>query len=273
MKNRSRLSSLLLSALLSIANMATATAPVIILDPGHDPLYPGARGSCGEFEFSYNDKIVATYLKTTSARVITTRDADQPPRILKPKTGKGGVLLGQYTLKTSLQARTTLANARKAGLFISIHHDSTAARFITADPSLCQGQGGHTLVKEFKARNDIGFNVFIDQDPKNPNYQRSLRFAGLLGKELIAIGRKPSNYHYFSEDDCQSCRPVVRELGVWHQKLYVLRHVQMPAVLIEVGNIADAEDEALVNSEPFREQFAQALNRAVDRYFSVAKSD
>ena len=47
----------------------------------------------------------------------------------------------------------------------------------------------------------------------------------------------------------------------------------MPAVLVEVGNIADAEDEALVNSEQFREQFALALNRAVDRFFSVAASD
>jgi N-acetylmuramoyl-L-alanine amidase len=273
MKNRSRLTCLLVSVLLGVANMANATAPVIILDPGHDPLYPGARASCGEFEFSYNDRIVAAYLKTTSARVITTRDADQSPRILKPKTGKGGVLQGKYTLKNSLQARTALANSSKAGLFISIHHDSTAARFITADPSLCQGRGGHTLLKEFKARNDIGFNVFIDHDPKNPHYRHSLRFASLLGKELMAIGRKPSNYHYFPEDDCQSCRPVIRELGVWHQKLYVLRHVQMPAVLIEVGNIADAEDEALINSEAFREQFVQALNRAVDRYFSVAKSD
>jgi N-acetylmuramoyl-L-alanine amidase len=47
----------------------------------------------------------------------------------------------------------------------------------------------------------------------------------------------------------------------------------MPAVLVEVGNIADAEDEALINTEQFREQFAQAVNRAVERYFSVAASD
>jgi N-acetylmuramoyl-L-alanine amidase len=66
---------------------------------------------------------------------------------------------------------------------------------------------------------------------------------------------------------------VIRELGIWHQQLYVLRNVRMPAVLVEVGNIADAEDEALINTEQFREQFAQALNRAVDRFFSVAASD
>jgi N-acetylmuramoyl-L-alanine amidase len=166
-----------------------------------------------------------------------------------------------------------LANSSKAGLFISIHHDSTAERFITADSSLCGGRGGHTLLPEFKARNDIGFNVFVDQDSKNPHYQHSLRFAKLLGQELVGLGRKPSNYHYFPEDDCRSCRPVIRELGIWHQKLYVLRHVRMPAVLVEVGNIADAEDEALINTEQFRAQFAQALNRAVDRFFSVAASD
>lgn len=259
--------------LLSVANMTSAAPPSIILDPGHDPLYQGARGSCGEFEVSYNDRIVAAYLKITSAQVTTTRDAGQPPRILKLETGESGTPQNRYTLKTSLQARTTLANSTKAGLFISIHHDSTAARFITADSSLCGGRGGHTLLPEFKARNDIGFNVFVDQDPKNPHYQHSLRFAKLLGQELVGLGRKPSNYHYFPEDDCRSCRPVIRDLGIWHQQLYVLRHVRMPAVLVEVGNIADAEDEALINTERFRAQFALALNRAVERYFSVAASD
>lgn len=273
MKNRTRLNCLLLFVLLNIANIVSATTPVMVLDSGHDPRYPGARGSCGEFEFTYNDKLVASYLKTTSARVITTRDADQPPKILKRKVVADDVLQSRYTLKTSLQARTALANSSKAGLFISIHHDSTASRFIVADSSLCKGRGGHTLLPEFKARNDIGFNVFIDQDSKNPYYQQSLRFAMLLSRELIAIGRKPSNYHYFPEDDCRSCRPVVRDLGIWHQPLFVLRHVRMPAVLIEVGNIADAEDEALVNSEQFREQFGRALNRAVERYFSAAASE
>ena len=273
MKNWSRSSCILLAVLLNFANMASAKVPSIILDPGHDPLYRGALGSCGEFEVSYNDRIVAAYLKTTSVRVITTRDADQAPRILKRTMDAGGAPPKGYTLKTSLQARTTLANSSKGSLFISIHHDSTAARFITADPSLCQGRGGHTLLPEFKARNDIGFNVFIDQDPKNPYYRQSLRFAKLLGQELIGIGRKPSNYHYFPEDDCRSCRPVLRDLGVWHQQLYVLRHVRMPAVLVEVGNIADAADEALINSDQFRAQFALALNRAVERYFSVAAND
>ncbi len=273
MKNGTRLSCLLLLVLLNIVSIVSATVPTIILDPGHDPLYPGARGSCGKFEYAYNDAIVAAYLKTTSARVITTRDAGQAPRVLKLKIGLDGVPQSRYTLKTSLQARTALANSSKAALFISIHHDSTAARFITADPSLCRGRGGHTLLPEFKARNDIGFNVFIDQDPKNPYYQQSLRFAMLLGNELIGIGRKPSNYHYFPEDDCRSCRPVIRDLGVWHQQLFVLRHVRMPAVLVEVGNIVDADDEARINSDQFREQFAQALNRAVDRYFSAPASD
>ena len=268
MKNRTRSSCLLVAVLLHLATMSSAEAPPIILDPGHDPLYPGARGSCGEFEFKYNERIVAAYLKITAARVITTRDAGQAPRILKRKTSPGVVSPNRYTLKTSLQARTALANSSKGSLFISIHHDSTAARFITPDPSLCEGRGGHTLLQDFKARNTIGFNVFIDQDPKNLHYRNSLRFAMLLGEELIAIGRQPSDYHYFPEDDCRSCKPVIRDLGVWHQQLYVLRHARMPAVLVEVGNIADAADEALINSEQFREQFARALNRAVERYFS-----
>ena len=273
MNNRTGLFCLLVLVLLIVTKTVSAGTPVIILDSGHDPLHRGAQGSCGEFEYVYNDKVVEAFVRTASTRVVTTRDAGQPPRLLKSKRHVDAVPQKQYTLKDSLQARTTLANSSQAGLFISIHHDSTAARFITADLSLCDGRGGHTLLPEFKARNDIGFNVFVDEDPKNPYYQHSLRFATLLGKELMALGRKPSSYHYFPEDDCRSCRPVIRELGIWHQQLYVLRHVHMPAVLVEVGNIVDAEDEALINAENFREQFARALNRAVDRYFSEEASD
>lgn len=258
----------LAAGLLFVSVMAKAAATIIILDSGHDPLYPGARAACGKLEHLYNDKVVAAFLKATTARVLLTRDPGQPPRPFKLIRSADGNSKLRYTLKASLQARTDWANSNNGRLFISIHHDSVASRFITADKNLCDGKGGHRLLPEFRKKHDIGFNVVIHQDEKSPYYRDSLRFARLLGNELLALGRKPSGYHYFPEDECRTCRPVSSELGVWHQSLYVLRQVQMPVVLIEVGNIVDVEDEAEINTDQFRRDFARALAQAVTIYFA-----
>lgn len=272
--NKQIFGSVLLGPLLAmVVTVAQSASPVIILDSGHDPLYVGARAVCGEFEYVYNDRIVATYLKTASVRMLLTRAPGQSLTLVNSGADPDNQKDRRYSLKSSLQARVHFANANQGHLFISIHHDSVASRFITQDENLCHGKGGHKLVPEFSKKHDIGFNVFVYQDEKNSYYRDSLRFAKLLADELQAMGRKPSTYHYFPEDDCRSCRPVIRELGIWHQQLYVLRHVQMPAVLVEVGNIIDVEDEARINTDQFRQQFAQALDKAVQRYFSKGASN
>ena len=43
----------------------------------------------------------------------------------------------------------------------------------------------------------------------------------------------------------------------------------MPAVLIEAGNIVDVDDEARINTDAFRLEFARALDRALALYFSA----
>jgi N-acetylmuramoyl-L-alanine amidase len=268
MKKRIRGYFLMMVAFSVLPTVLFAASPLIILDSGHDPLHPGARAVCGEFEHVYNDRIVAAFLKTTSARVLLTREPGNLPASLNLPEAANTLSGNRQTLKTSLQARTELANSNNGDLFISIHHDSVARRFIVADKKLCGGKGGHKIAPEFRKKHAIGFNVFVHQEANNPHYPDSLRFAKLVSEELLALGREASTYHYFPEDDCRSCRPVIRELGIWHQQLYVLRQAQMPAVLIEVGNIVDVEDEVRINTAPFRFQFARALDRAISRYFS-----
>jgi N-acetylmuramoyl-L-alanine amidase len=268
MKKRIRGYFLMMVALSVLSPVLHAASPLIIVDSGHDPLHPGARAVCGEFEYVYNDRIVAAFLKATAVRVLLTREPGNLPASLNLPEASNTLIGNRQTLKMSLQARTELANSNNGDLFISIHHDSVARRFIVPDKKLCDGKGGHKLVPEFRKKHAIGFNVFVHQDTTNPHYADSLRFARLVSEELFALRRVPSTYHYFPEDDCRSCRPVIRELGIWHQQLYVLRQAQMPAVLIEVGNIVDVEDEARINTDSFRLQFARALDRAISRYFS-----
>jgi N-acetylmuramoyl-L-alanine amidase len=41
----------------------------------------------------------------------------------------------------------------------------------------------------------------------------------------------------------------------------------MPAVLIETGVIVDVEDEAVISSQPFKDQFAMMLAESIDEFF------
>ncbi len=244
-----------------------AAAQRVVVDPGHDPLHAGAIGTCGEPEYRYNDRLVASFIEAFPERVALTRAPERAPHRLERSGARGKS--AAFTVRESLAARTDFATEQQADLFISIHHDSTAARWITRDRRLCGGRGGRLLRSSFRRAHQIGFNIFVHHDATQPQFENSVRFARLLAQELMRIGRLPSNYHTPEVDDCRSCRPIDEAMGIWHQSLYVLRHAPMPAVLVEVGNIVDAEDEAIISTPEFRTAFARALKRAIDQYFET----
>ena len=132
-------------------------------------------------------------------------------------------------------------------MFISIHHDSVRTKQQEDDPNLCQGKGGRRIRREFNQKYKTGFNVFLSKEMSPDRHEASLKFARIFGSRLVEVGRTASNYH-------------------------VSRATKMPAVLVEVGTIADVDDEAKVNTPLFRKQFAFELKKAIDLYFSHDKT-
>jgi N-acetylmuramoyl-L-alanine amidase len=260
---------LILSLLISSSVLAK---PRIVIDSGHEPSQPGATGTCLIKEVIYNDKMVSAIAQTLNAsyQIILTREPGQDvaidSEVLKKYLPLSESMAWQS--KKSLFARPAYANLHHADIFISIHHDSTLIEHQVHDPLLCDQRGGTNLTDAFKQKYKIGFNIFINDADKTPNKARSLLLAKLLGKQLLAIGRVPSDYHVYPVDACQSCYPVNKTLGIWHENLAVLRNVNMPAVLIEVGNIVDPRDERIINSDAFRKDFSHALEQALNDYFS-----
>lgn len=261
---------IIIVCLCALITSAYAT-PLIVLDPGHEPSHPGAMGTCGIKEVNYNDKIVKSLAKLLSQtyQVKLTREFGQEVNV---DNDKYAALLreaekSKWGQHKQLYSRPAIANLNNAVLFISIHHDSNSPVQIIKKTELCQGKGGLTLRDEFKKKYSIGYNVFVNDDKQAPERHNSLRLANLIGKEMLTINRKPSNYHVYPDGDCKSCRPIDKETGVWYEDLAVLRNAIMPAVLIEVGNIVDTDDEAIVNSDAFREKFSRAVKNAVDEYF------
>lgn len=248
------------------------SSPLIVLDAGHEPSHPGAMGTCGVKEVNYNDKIVKSLAKVLSKnyRIMLTRDDGKEVDVQNEKLAEllRDVEKSKWSQHKQLYSRPAIANLNNAALFISIHHDSNATKQIITKPELCGGKGGITVRDEFKMKYIIGYNIFVNDDKQSAQRDNSLRLANLIGKQMLGINRKPSNYHVYPDGDCKSCRPINKVTGVWYEDLAVLRNAKMPAVLIEVGNIVDTDDEAVINSDAFREKFSLAIKNAVDAYLN-----
>lgn len=253
-----------------VAVNAFAAKPIIVVDPGHEPSALGAIGTCQQNEVVYNDELAGYVVKALSSsyHVILTRQPGQDVVTtgLSPKD-----LLPQdkpfWSSKTSLFARAVIANNNHAALFIAIHHDAATPQNQMFDPKLCGGKGGKTFTPEYSKNYIVGFNVFVYDKIHDERTKNSIALADDIGRNLIAIGRKPASYYTYPNNGCESCIPIHKSLGVWNENLAVLRNTNMPAVLIEAGNIVDSGDEAKINNDQYREAFSKAIKKAVDQYF------
>ena len=167
-----------------------------------------------------------------------------------------------------LYSRIATANEKQAGLFISIHHDSVQEQHLlrTEDGKIIDVQ------YDFKQQFDPGYSIYITSDPKYPNtelyYLDSLKFARIFAKKMQSISRKPSTYHE-EKPEQRNYLSIDLPLGIYNSKtiLAVLRNANMPAVLIETGVIVDVEDEAVISSQSFKNQFAMMLAESIDEFF------
>lgn len=95
---------------------------LIVLDPGHGASDPGAIGPRGSYEKTLNLNLglqVKTILEQAGAKVVMTRQTDVD------------LSTPDMSDRDELRARTMVANNRKADLFISIHHNSSANSDLT----------------------------------------------------------------------------------------------------------------------------------------------
>ena len=81
-----------------------------------------------------------------------------------------------------------------------------------------------------------------------PKTDADEHFAALLNEELAAAGG-------------------LYNRGIKYAKFYVLRHTEIPAALVELGFLSNPEEEALLADAAYQKRLAQALVRAIERYF------
>ncbi|AIY40919.1 N-acetylmuramoyl-L-alanine amidase [Collimonas arenae] len=210
---------LLLACLYGIASACIAQQ--VVVDTGHTTEHPGAVGHYGKREFDLNRQLTTALIQALRVKGLSVTDV----------AASGS--------PASLQARTKASNG--AALFISIHHDSMQQAWLDAGRS-----------REFS-----GYALFVSAS--KPHYARSLACAKDIGHAMQAIGEHPSLYH--ATPIPGENRPLIdRALGIHRfDDLVVLKTAESPALLLEVGVLANPDEEARLATPQFADRAANAI--------------
>jgi N-acetylmuramoyl-L-alanine amidase len=175
---------------------------------------------------------------------------------------KTTLLVTRGKAQAGLVARVATANAAKADLFISIHHDSVPEALL-ASWSFLGAEGRHN--DQFK-----GHSIFVSNE--HPRYAKSLAFARTLGLALKARGLEYTPHYTDRIMGARRRQLVDKEAGVYRfDRLAVLIGTKMPAVLLEAGSIIHRDEELVMESPERQAQTAEAVAQAVEKFCAPRK--
>jgi N-acetylmuramoyl-L-alanine amidase len=221
---------------------------VIVLDPGHGGVDPGAISVTGAFEKDLTlamARVIRDHLAATGRyRVVLTRDSD-----------------------VFLRLRDRVAKAREAGaeLFISLHADSIGSSDVrgmsiySLSENASDREAATLAARENRADALDGINLTAENDEvvnilislaQRDTMNQSRRFANMLVGEMAAQTRLVPRPH--------------RSAG-----FAVLTAPDIPSVLMEMGYLSSPEDAKLLGQTEHRTRMARSLLRSIDGYFAA----
>ncbi|MBK8161149.1 MAG: N-acetylmuramoyl-L-alanine amidase [Rhodospirillaceae bacterium] len=219
--------------------------PLIVIDPGHGGIDPGAIGN-GTMEKTITLAVAKALKKELLAtgrfRVVLTRDKD---------------------VYIPLRDRFKLARDGEGDLFISLHADSHAnsktrgASVYTLSETASDSEAEALAAKENKS--DVIAGVDLSNESKvvtgilidlaqRETTNLSARFAKMLVKSLKRDTLMLEQSHRFAG-------------------FAVLKAPDVPSILLEMGYISSDEDQRLLTSKTHQKGLAKAISRAIQTYF------
>jgi N-acetylmuramoyl-L-alanine amidase len=226
---------------------------IIVIDPGHGGVDPGAIGSTSnilEKEVALRMGLaLRDQLKATGRyQVIMTRDQDR---------------------FVGLRDRLQIARQSQGELFISLHADSLmsapeigGASVYTLSEPASNDEPARLASKEDRSdilagidlsnQEDIAPEILIDLAQRDVN-GKSIRMADLLMQELNGATKMAKRRR--------------AQAG-----FVVLKSPDMPSVLIELGYLSNSADEKALADAAHIAKLAAAVAQAVDLYFGVGPS-
>jgi N-acetylmuramoyl-L-alanine amidase len=226
-------------------------AYTIVIDPGHGGDATGAKGPNGIREAEVALSLGLRVRKALSralphARIVMTRDRD---------------------VDMSLEARSALANALDADLFVSIH--------LNASDSVEDKGGVSTYVLD-STTDAAALRLAAQENGTDEEGVSALQLvlASLYRKDQVDHSRVLAH-------DVQSAllrsgrkvHPDLNDRGVKRALFYVLVGARMPAILVEASFITRPEEAVLLATDHYRQALADGIAQGIERYVTRAKPE
>ncbi|MGH7211721.1 MAG: N-acetylmuramoyl-L-alanine amidase family protein [Acetobacteraceae bacterium] len=222
--------------------------PLVMVDPGHGGVDPGAIGVSGVYEKQIT--LLAAFelrrqlLAAGRYRVMLTRTQDR---------------------FVSLEERVAMAERARADLFVSLHADEIAdpairgASIYTMSNTASDAQTA-ALAKSENAADRLAGPGFRGISPE-------------VGQILASLVREETRRHSatLARDAVAAleARIVLLPNPARHARFFVLKAPDIPSVLLEMGFVSNRLDEAALRQPAHRAAIASALTLATGRYFNA----
>ena len=218
----------------------------VVVDPGHGGDETGAIGPSGTMEKDLTLAIareLAERLRATlGLQVVLTRDED---------------------IAVALDARSALANQQKADLFLSVHLNATVAG---------RARGAETYFLSLQATDERAAGLAATENltggapasPGSEEFDLQLLLWDLAQSRHLASSQRLAT---FIQEELNRALELP-DRGVKQAPFRVLTGAAMPAVLVELGFLSNAEEEKRLRDPAYRSGLAETLVRAVARFKS-----
>jgi N-acetylmuramoyl-L-alanine amidase len=213
----------------------------IVVDAGHGGDEEGAKGPDGTLEKNVTlgvaRRLKAALETRLGVRVILTRDGD---------------------MTVALDERAALANNNKADLFVSLHANASVR---------ASASGAEVFYLSLEEYGDQAQRVARGETEALPVFG-----GGARDIEVILWEMAQARYIEESAALAQAIEAALRERvpmsprAIQQAPFRVLVGANMPAVLVEMGFITNAEQERQLVSEPFQSSIVQALVDSIIRF-------
>lgn len=228
-----------------------SAAYTIVIDPGHGGDATGAKGPNGireaEVALSLGLRVRKALARSLPrARIVMTRDRD---------------------VDMSLEARSALANALDADLFVSIHLNASES---------AEDKGGVSTYVLDSTTDAAALRLAAQENGTNEAGVSALQLvlASLYRKDQVDHSRVLA--HDVQSALLRSGRKVHPELndrGVKRALFYVLVGARMPAILVEASFITRPEEAVLLATDHYRQALADGIAQGVERYVTRARPE
>jgi N-acetylmuramoyl-L-alanine amidase len=221
---------------------------VIVIDPGHGGIDPGAVGLRRTREkdvvLAFSRALRDRLKENKNYEVLLTRDGDT---------------------FLSLKQRVTIARKSQADLFIAVHADTVRGSSVRGATLYTLSDKASDAEAEALAQKENRADIIGGIDLATENEE--------VTDILIELAQRETKNHsaFFARKASTQLQLVTHVTGkpMRSAGFVVLKAPDVPSVLLELGYLSNKADEALLVSPKWQAGVAAAMTKAVDAYFST----